>query len=261
MAHQIQPGMRILPESMRKISDPLGLLGTLPGLLAESSPEDLQNVMAESGVDYAVTMPFPPYSDNAFVEQACSHDSHLIQGFYVSQAGPPLELTATARALFFYPALDGGDPHDDAYRNALAVAKERSIPVILCTGMVHSNVIFKNPELGKAEAFESWFADFPQIQFVLARMNLHDPGVIFDLADRYPNIGATTAWQPPEMIGEAVQRMGAERVYFGTEWPLVGHNMTVGLARIRDCVESQTLTEEQANLIMGENAQRLLNLS
>ena len=92
-------------------------------------------------------------------------------------------------------------------------------------------------------------------------MNFHEPSVALDLVEKHPNVFVDTSWQPAEVIGEAVRRVGAERVLFGTDWPFVGNNVNIGLARIRDCIQAGSLTEEQSMLILGVNAAKIFGIS
>jgi predicted TIM-barrel fold metal-dependent hydrolase len=91
-------------------------------------------------------------------------------------------------------------------------------------------------------------------------MNYHDPLAALDLAEEHANVRVDTSWQPTEIIGEAVRRLGAEKVLFGTDWPLMGQNIAVGLARVRDCVATGMFTQADADLVLGGNAARLLRL-
>ena len=62
------------------------------------------------------------------------------------------------------------------------------------------------------------------------------------------------------LIGEAVRRVGPERILFGSDWPFIGNNIIVGRDRVRDCVNTGMLNQDQAKLILGENAVKLLGI-
>ena len=64
--------------------------------------------------------------------------------------------------------------------------------------------------------------------------------------------------QVTETIAEAVRRIGAARVIFGSDWPILGNNQRFGLHRIRDAVASQMFSEDDAEKILGRNAEALL---
>jgi predicted TIM-barrel fold metal-dependent hydrolase len=123
------------------------------------------------------------------------------------------------------------------------------------------HLFYKDPQQGSAERFSKWYENYPKTRFILAHMNFHDPGLSFDLCEEFENLSVDTSWQPTEVIGEAVRRVGAERVLFGSDWPLIGNNMSVGRQRIQECIDIGLLNQQQARLILGENANQLLGLT
>lgn len=262
--HRTQTVVRHLPEGARKQIDGLAGIAPLPNLLFESTAGDLKEAMNEAGVDYAVIIAHPQMIPNELVLEAAQEDPRMIAAVNL----PPgtLRVKATlkkfhdrgARLLKIHPAADGEKPDAKHYQTLLATASDLGIPVILHTGCIHSHLLYKDPEMGRAELFEPWFEKFPKTQFILAHMNFHAPVTAMDLAQKYENLWVDTSWQPAETIGEAVRRIGPERVLFATDWPFMGNNLTIGLKRIRECIEIGLLTEDQAAMILGKNALTLL---
>ena len=77
-----------------------------------------------------------------------------------------------------------------------------------------------------------------------------------DVAEQHPNIVLETSAMPyPDKIGEAVARIGAERVIFGSDGPVSSPALE------RQKVEIAALGEPAAALVMGGNAARLLGLA
>ena len=74
-----------------------------------------------------------------------------------------------------------------------------------------------------------------------------------EIAKHYPNIYMDTASSQIDMgyVEALVEGVGAERVVFGTDLPLI--DPFFGLAKITGA----DLTEEQKDLILGKNIQRL----
>jgi hypothetical protein len=267
--HKAQTVMRHLPETARRGLDGLSGIAPLPGLLFESTPADLKAAMDEAGVDHAVVIAAPPVTSNELVLETCAGDSRLIPVVNIApgvpRPGAALKryVKKGARMLKIHCAVDGEKDgvNSARYRSLLKAASELGIPVILHTGCIHTRLFYKAPKLGRAELFKPWFSDYPDTTFILAHMNFHEPGVALDLAEDHPNLLVDTSWQPAEVIGEAVRRIGAERVLFGTDWPLVGHNLSIGIDRVRECVSAGTLNPAQADLILGGNAVKLLGLA
>ncbi|MBI3961231.1 MAG: amidohydrolase [Deinococcus sp.] len=75
------------------------------------------------------------------------------------------------------------------------------------------------------------------------------------VAERHPNIILETSAMPyPHLIKEAVRRLGAERVVFGSDQPAA--HPQVELKKI----DVAGLTEQEKQLVLGENIARLLRL-
>jgi hypothetical protein len=265
--HRAQAFLRHLPESARWPFDELGGIAPLPGLFFESTVEDLLEAMDEASVSRAVVIAHPPLISNEFLLERCREQPRLIPVVNIP-AGTPQPGSALkhfveqgAKALKIHPASDGEGVTSAHYAVLLKTADELGLPVILHTGCFYAHLIYKEPELGHAQHFAPWFESFPNLRFILAHMNFHEPSVALDLVEKHPNVFVDTSWQPAEVIGEAVRRVGAERVLFGTDWPFVGNNVNIGLARIHDCIQAGTLTEEQSKLILGVNAAKIFGIS
>ncbi len=263
--HQAQTWARHLPDPARRAVDALGALAPAPNLLVESSPGDLIETMDRVGVDQAVLIAHEPTIPNAFVLEQCRIQAHRLIAAVTIPAGTPDPADALRKAhadgakiLKIHAAAEGESPDSLHYNALLKAATELGMPVILHTGCLHLPLVFKKPDFGRVEHFRPWFEEFGDTRFVLAHMNFHEPIVALDLCQEFPNLLVDTSWQPVETIHEAVRRIGAERVLFGSDWPMVGNNIEVGLSRIDECVRMDWITEEQAALIRGKNAARLL---
>jgi predicted TIM-barrel fold metal-dependent hydrolase len=265
--HESQTFLRVIPEGIRKPIDELAMFTPLAGLLFESTATDLRDSMEESNVDYSVLIAHPPYLMNEQLLELCQQYPQFIPavniGSGTAKPGSALRsyIKKGAKLLKIHPAFDGEGADSPRYKSLLKIADEQGLPVILHTGCFHSRLFFKDPELGKVQNFAPWFENYKKVRFVLAHMNLHEPAVALDLAEEFPNLFVDTSWQPSETIGEAVRRLGAERVLFGSDWPLVGNNIAIGLKRIQECIEMGTINSAQATLIQGGNAQKLLELT
>ncbi len=264
--HSLQPLSRTFPDPIRKKIDQIGGIVPIAGLLIESSSKDLDDAMKEAHVDYAVIIAHPPFISNELVLDAAKENPSLIPFVNIPKGTqkPGIMLKKLigqgAKGLKIHPAADGEGPESPRYRALLKVASEAGLPVVIHTGCFHTHLLYKNPEQGHAEKFQPWFENFKTIPFILAHMNFHDPQVAMDLAEEHPHLYLDTSWQPTEVIAEAVRRVGAERVLFATDWPFIGNNLKVGLKRVQDGIDAGLLNPTQTQLILGENAKKLLGL-
>jgi predicted TIM-barrel fold metal-dependent hydrolase len=264
--HRVQTVLRHLPEPARRALDEIGALAPIPSLFVESSPADLADAMTESNISHALLIASPPMATNEFVLEACAQDPRLLPVAYLpsgtSRSGNVLRelVNQGAIALKIHPAFDGEGVDSPRYKALLKVADEMGLPVIIHTGCFHAHLYYKAPEQSQAQRYVPWFEKYTNVRFVLAHMNFHEPAIAMDIMEEHPNVYADTSWQPAEVIGEAVRRVGSDRILFGTDWPLVGNNFDIGLARVRDSVETGMITEDDANAILGANAAKLFEI-
>jgi len=97
---------------------------------------------------------------------------------------------------------------------------------------------------------------FPDVRIIMAHLGGGGCRGVLDIED-VPNISIDTAGSQPEagLVDYAVQHLGAERVVFGTDWPV--RDIAVQIGR----VAGADLTAEQRRLIFRQNAARLLGLA
>ncbi|MBI3542015.1 MAG: amidohydrolase family protein [Deltaproteobacteria bacterium] len=260
--HGLQPLLRYVPESVRRKTDDLSCTSVFSSLLIEGTPEDLLETLGYNQVDKAVVIASPPHSPNDYVLALARKHPQLIPVVNVppGDSATLAELAAQgARGLKIHAAIDGEGPRSPHYLRLLGEASDLGLPVVLHTGCIHMKLVYKDPEMGRAERFKPWFTEFPRVKFVLAHMNFHEPDVALDLCLAHENLLVDTSWQPPAVIKKAVRKLGAERVLFATDWPLVGDNVTIGLKRIEACTE-RGISPADAALVLGENAARLFKV-
>lgn len=265
--HRAMTFTRLLPDAVRKNLDQFGAWVPIPSLLLESTVRDLEDALEEAGVDSAVVIAHPPLISNEFILEVCSGRSNWIPAVNIPKQieNPAATLKSFvrqgAKILKIHPSLDGEGAKSARYRKLLRTADDLGLPVIIHTGCIHSNLLFRKPDLGEVTEFTEWFETYRNVRFVLAHMNYHEPQAALDLCEEFPNLWVDTSWQPVEVIGEAVRQIGAERVLFGTDWPILGDNIRVGKERIFKGVSTGLLNPKQAELILGGNAVKLLGLN
>lgn len=262
-----QPMIRYLPHALRSTLDRVGSLGSLPSLFVESSVTDLKQKMEKHQITKSIVIPHPPFATNEFVLSACKDDPSLIPAAYITSETPkPAQALRRlideegVKALKLHPAADGDLASAPRYRALIKTAGDLGIPIILHTGCVHVGPLYRNPDLGRVEHFVPWFRNFPEQKFLLAHMNFHEPEKALELCEQFPNLMVDTSWQPAEIIGEAVKKIGAERILFASDWPIMGRSIDVSIRRVDDAVTSGFITQADADLILGLNAVKFFNI-
>lgn len=266
--HEVQPWVRFLPATGRAIVEELSSLAPLPLALFESSLADLKDSAERNRIDRCVLLSDPVRIPNARLLEIAERDPTFIPAIRVPRAdgNAPEKIEAEisdahargARILHVHPASDGIDPNADFYRKQIEAAARFGWIVLVQAGAPKAHLLYRRPEFSEVGRFADWFRTWPKTPFVIARMGFNDPEGAMDLAEAHSNLILETSWQPAETIAEAVRRVGAARVVFGSDWPILGGNQRVGVHRIRDAVDSQMISRVDADLILGGTAESLL---
>ena len=264
--HKLQVQSRDIPERFIPLSDVgVGLLGA-SNTLIDNNVSDLFEHIDENKIDYTVIIAHPPFIPNRFAIHLGNNYKNIIPFVNIpyGTAGADLLLEhyieIGAKGLKIHAASDGGEVMSDHYLSMLKVADKHSLPVIIHTGCIHLKPLYKDPEMGHAEKFQAWFADFPNVKFILAHMNYHYPDIIVELMEQYPNLYTDTSWQPTEVIIDAINKIGDDRIMFGSDWPLVGDNINICLNRVLEAYNKGAISEQTKNKVLGLNAQKLFEI-
>lgn len=103
------------------------------------------------------------------------------------------------------------------------------------------------------EAFESMVKRFPGLPFILGHMGFASTDLsAIKLAQRYENVHLETSIGSYAAICEALKRLGAGRLIFGSEGPV--HHPIAELTKLRACCRD----ENELELVLGKNIINLL---
>lgn len=265
LVHKLSHITRNLPNQYIEFSDRLQSILWSTGLILEGKVDDLKFQMINNSVDYSVIIAHPNSIPNDFIIHLANNDSKYIPIVNIepqesSQKTFKHYLDLGAKGLKIHAASDGLDAFSRHYLNLLEVANEYRLPVIIHTGCLNISPIYKDPDMGHAEHFESWFKNYPNVKFILAHMNIHYPQVAIDLCKEYENVYTDTSWQPKDSILHAVNEIGANKIMFGTDWPIIGNNISYGLSLIDELLNENKITKKDANQIKGLTAASVFDI-
>jgi predicted TIM-barrel fold metal-dependent hydrolase len=150
------------------------------------------------------------------------------------------------RGVKLHPLLDGYHPDDPAVHPIIELLIERGLPALIHCG----HPIFTLPW-----SIEELIRRYPEARVVLGHMghgNIIYINAAIDVAARNPNVYLETSGMPMHSkIREAVERVGPDRVLYGSDTPF--HHPSVELAKVRVSGLPADLTER----VLGENGRRL----
>lgn len=217
----------------------------------------LQSQIEEAGIDFGLLFPMPRQvgTDNEGLRDLVAGDKRFVP---VASVNPNLGESAESelRIALSHWGFRGLKlmPVHYAYRAAgtaadpcIKIAREHGVPVT-----IHSGNFFCHP-LEIAETA----ARFPEVDFIMDHMGYryHVLEAIL-AAERCANIYlATTAVFEPHFIKMAIDRIGAHRVVFGSNAPLVIPRLQM------EVIHALKLPTEDEALVFGLNAARLYRLN
>lgn len=150
------------------------------------------------------------------------------------------------RGVKLHPLLDAYHPDDPAVHPIIDLLIERDLPALIHCG----HPIFTLPW-----SIEELIVRYPQARIILGHMghgNIVYINAAIDVAVRNSNVYLETSGMPMHSkICEAAERIGAERVLFGSDVPF--HHPAVELTKVRVSGASAEVVEA----ILGENGRRL----
>lgn len=255
--------LRLMPKKLRPLADELGIPMVIPHLLVESDVFDLENEMRRERVVKAVVVPHPPLISNDFVLYESKRIDGLIPSAFIDpgtmKSGADLQafFNRGIRIFKINPLQSGVPTEAPFYREFLSFLNAKKAVLLLHTGALGSH-LFKLPKVGDIKEYESWFQNYPDIKFVAAHMNFHEPKTAMRMAQKYDNLYLLTSWQPANVLKQAIRAVGVEKVLFASDWPLLGENIRIQKERIWSLFESGDLNEDDLTAIFSGNAKKLL---
>jgi predicted TIM-barrel fold metal-dependent hydrolase len=226
------------------------------------SAEECIRAMDAAGVDSAAVMTFtdlPGLNPRGLelIAEACAAFPGRLYGFlrlnpsYLEESKRLLTRAVTElgfRGLKLHPVSTLQHPGGEATIDLVRHAGSLGVPTLFHCG---------DEPLSTPLSVAQTAAACPDSVIVLGHMGgyFHVDEAI-DVAERYPNVVLETSAMPyPDKIRTAVQRIGAERVVFGSDGPVSSPLLE------RHKVVISSLGEESAGLVLGGNAERLLGLA
>ena len=217
---------------------------------------DLSHWLDVAGIQMAVVMPFPTdQPDNRALVETLGGARRWIPCCQVNPHAPSAVAEVRqavtgfgCRMLKMMPARYNAPPLGDESRALMEVARELGIAVNIHSGGNNSDPL----EIG-ALAHR-----FPDVSIIMDHMGYrYDGRHAIAAAQDNPNLclGTTIAAFEPSFIATAIAEVGAERVVFGSNLPLLYADLAV------ESLRRAKFGAEVEALIFGENLARLLNIT
>ena len=220
--------------------------------------DDLLAAMDRNGISHTVVAAIEPFFITETIAEALApHGDRFslfcaIDPYHPDPAARLRQIMASCQVhgLKIHPTLTGLHPHDDRMFMLMEMAHRHHLPVEIHTGTFP----FDTGAWDDSELLEPAIAAFPDVHTVLCHIGWDQYERVIALARRHDNVGVETSWQPPRVIRMAVDALGADRVYFGSDYPLL--RQEYALAHVR-----RALTPAEFEKVASTNGMRLLKLA
>lgn len=216
--------------------------------------------MAANGISKSVVVAMDPFVPTTEVVHSCGHRQGLLLPFgsVDGHAADYLErfaglLTQPIAGIKFHSDLQQlplESPRLHRMMEALAASSQSHLPVYMHTG---NFPIYRPLEVPWEESLPKLLAAFPTLTFVCGHAGWDHPRAALKAALRYPNVYLETSWQPPTAIRRLCDKLGPERLLFGSDYPLFSQARALRNTRA-------ALSDREFEMVSATNARRLLRL-
>lgn len=228
--------------------------------MTEANSSMLLAEMSETGVTQAVVVAMDPFVPTNEVLEACHHLPGLLLPF--GSCNPQTDdyedrfahlLTLPILGIKFHSDLQQlplDSPRQHRMLQILAASSISHLPVYLHTG---NFPIYRPLETPWPQALMRLLTEFPTLTLVCGHSGWDAPRAALKAALAHPNLYLETSWQSPHLIRRLCDKLGPERLLFGSDYPLFSQRRALRNVRA-------ALTNAEFALVTAENAKRLLRL-
>jgi len=155
--------------------------------------------------------------------------------------------TGQFKGIKLHPAQDAYLAIDPTVDQVIAKAEELGVPVLVHSGTEP----YTSPGLIAKLA-----ANHPKAAIIMAHAGRGEAKGVLATAENLSNLYLECSMNLPSNVRRAIDRLGPERIMYGSNWPACG--MRPWIETMRSCMEA--FSSREYDLFMGGNAARLFRL-
>lgn len=193
---------------------------------AMASVEGLKKGMSQNGITHSVILPLEPYGDTAELLALVKGNTSLIPFASVTPNDPKRAeklrnyVESGCRGVKLHPIIQNFHPSGSACMETVEEFSRYDLPVFFHSGVTAYYIAQSESEsYGDPENYVKTIAAFPKVRFVMGHMAMFQSAKAIDIAEKYRNIYFDTSFQPIKMVKRAIEKIGEDRIMFGTDWP------------------------------------------
>ncbi len=167
----------------------------------------------------------------------------------------PYVESGAVRGIKIHPQVGGYSRGDifEATKDVIALAAEYRLPVCFHTGHIPVEALSGIGGNVDVKSIEPLIKAFPSCTIVLNHIGWESWRQVLEIAVKHENVMVETSWQPAHVVRRAVKTIGAQRVLFGSDYPMF--QQWQALREVR-----RALSPSDFEQVASLNAIRLLGL-
>jgi predicted TIM-barrel fold metal-dependent hydrolase len=232
---------------------------TIPNLLDEMDATRVQSALI---LPIAFGLPFGDGLTERWIEaiERSGDGGRLLAGASVHPRDPERSenlrryAALGARAVKLHPTMQRFYPDEPDAMATYAECARLGLPVVFHGGRAGIEPGYMHP-FAVIRHYEGAFRRFPELPFVLGHAGARDVAEAIELAARYPNVWLDIHGQGVTVLAELIERVGSDRLLFGTDWPF--YHLAASLAKVLIVTDGRP---DVRDAILHANAARLLAL-
>lgn len=222
-----------------------------------SNLPNLLGSMEKTGIQKSIVLALEPHVSTDCILKTCRNNPNLIPFCSVHPYDKDKKekvkryVAAGCKGLKIHPVIQQVSPSDPATFELLEEVKPHAIPVLFHVGW---GSIGKS-NYGFIENYNILLKNFPDMPFIFAHIGFYEPMPFLDLIEKHQNVYTDISWQPPGIILQALDRLGENRVIFGSDWPFNLQKTSLNIAL--------NITQEKKELrdkILYKNALEIIRI-
>ncbi len=133
------------------------------------------------------------------------------------------------------------------------------MPILSCSGAgVPERFLSKkqmnNQQSQRIKGFYPLLEEIQKTTFIFAHGGMYETDDLIELMKKFPNTYTDISLQPSHHIRKLIDKLGSERLIFGTDYPFLNHSFSIV------SVLRATSKDEERENIFSRNSCRLLNI-
>ncbi len=216
--------------------------------------------MDRVGITHSVILPVEPYGCTADLVSLTKGSECLIPFASVdphdSKRAEKLGnyMKDGCRGLKLHPIIQDFHPSGSECMETVEEFSRYGLPVFFHCGQTAYYLPESESErYGAPDNYVRLFAAFPGVKFVMGHMGMFEAREAIEIAQVFDNVYLDTSFQPIRMVKRAVEKVGGDRIVFGTDWPFAGQRYE--LAVIFDLTKGNRWLRER---LLWKNAEELI---